>query len=106
MASNSVTVAVMEPMRYMITQGTLGIKLQWLPKGHVRLQAESGWLPDCQAGTGSELGELEVIKPPHRPVPIANVSEMNNVRVKDCLQSTASASFLNDCFFFLLDNGR
>lgn len=70
-------------MSYMIIQGPLGLRL---PKGHVRPQAESGWPSGCQAGTETELEEFDIIKPTsdpqHRPVPVANVSQMDNVRLK------------------------
>lgn len=94
-------------MTCMITQGTLRIKPQWLPKGHVRPQAESGWLPGCQASTETEIIKL-TSNSQHRPVPTADVSQMNDLRVNEYLHSSVSASLFhtNGCFFFLLDNSR
>lgn len=60
-ASISVTLSPLESMQtYLIIQGTLRIKPQWLPKGHVRPQAESVWLPGCQARTDPELETIKL----------------------------------------------
>lgn len=56
--------------------------------------------------------QLEIIKltsnSQHRPVPTADMSQMNDLRVNEYLHSSVSASLFltNGRFFFLLDNSR